>query len=145
MKSFTQKIMDGLRALGDWITLPINAVWNLLMDFWDWFCVTANLVWIWILEIVQSICLAITGAWKWVFNETTNQITDNFLPMIQDLFNNLDLQWLTDLGRFTNEFFYIADYFVPLHEFFMGCTGLLTIWLSCFILKIILKLIPGTY
>lgn len=71
---------------------------------------------------------------QWVFDKATNLI----FPAINNSGFNSGGLWVRD---FWND----LNYFVPVNETLSIFTVLLSVWLTFFLIKIILKLIPTVY
>ncbi len=144
---FTQKMYDGFAWLANKIMVPINAILGWLQSFKDFIVETYNSFISWFDEKLTGLVTDVIDWGTDLLNTAYNWGLEFFEPKIQIAldFIQTEMSWLFDMATMTNEFFYTADYFLPLHEFFIGLTGLLTLWALCLIIKVVVKIIPTVY
>ena len=84
--------------------------------------------------LVSALWAFFTGFYEWVFNE--------LVSLIQSVLNGLgfdvSLQWAP-------EFWANLNFFFPVNETLAMLTVVFVFWLSCWLLKVTLKIIPTIY
>ncbi len=144
---WTQKLFNGMKGLANDIMSPISAIWDWLVKYKNWRIEVFNEYYDYLADLFASVRGDVSEWGLNLLNIAYNWAIEIIQPKIQIAldFVQTEMSWLFNMVKVSNEFFYTADYFLPLHEFFIGLTGLLTLWALCLIIKVVVKIIPTIY
>ncbi|MDD2802000.1 MAG: hypothetical protein PHE96_11125 [Methylococcales bacterium] len=118
-------------AIMDLISSVFETLLQALKDMWNWFY-----------ELICGVCRWVIDLFIWAYNHLMTMAYDEIVSPLLTLFQASEFRAVLNT---VHDVVYGIDYFLPLHELFIVAGILLSVWVFCLIIKVILKCIPAIY
>lgn len=116
---------------------------DLLYEFGNWLGSLLKGIFDFALEALKTCVQYLCDFFKWFFYELQQIAWDTFMSLAGQVFK--DNPYAVSAVEWSDNFHTTMNCFLPLNEFFAVVTVLLTVWVTCLIIKVTLKLIPTIY